>query len=61
MWLYCGRTTGRNKLAVTLNLQQGKSLQHYSCSCGDTQLLLPSIATSCILAAAERQGQQGIG
>jgi hypothetical protein len=32
-----------------------------SCSCSDTQLLLLSLATSCIPAAAARQGQQGIG
>jgi len=52
---------GRNELAVALNLQLSESLQRYSCSCSDTQLLLLSLATSWIPAAAARQGQQGIG
>ena len=59
--MYCGGVMGRNEKVWTLNLQLGKSLQHYSCSCGDTQLLLPSIATSCILAAAAQKSQQVIG
>jgi hypothetical protein len=37
---------------VTLNLQLGKSLQRYRCSYSDPQLLLLSLATSCIPAAA---------
>jgi hypothetical protein len=46
---------------VILNLHVGKSLQRYSCSCSDTQLLLPSIATGCILAAVARKSQKVIG
>ena len=60
-WLCCGRRYDQTTTAVVLNLQVGKSLQCYSCSCSDTQLLLPSIAKSCILAAAARKSQQVIG
>ena len=47
--------------AVTLNLQLSKSLQRYIYSGSDAQLLLVSLAASCILAAAARKSQQGIG
>ena len=51
----------RDKLAVALNLQLSESLQRYIWSGSDMQLLLVSLAASCILAAVARQGQQGIG
>ena len=44
-----------------VNLQLSKSLQRYIYSSSDTQLLLVSLAASCILAAAARKSQQGIG
>jgi hypothetical protein len=34
---------GRDEKVWTLNLQLSESLQRYSCSCSDTQLLLPSL------------------